>query len=1175
MFKYIIGIVLSLLICSGSWAQSSNNNIVIFYSSVGAGHISAAKAIKADIEEKDKAANVELKDIRDFMGSPTKEKINQSIFWLIVKKAPNLFDKLFRGQMDKGNRVNDFDKIKGPYSLDQLHDYIKEKSPSKILSTHYGSTVALINLRDADHISKIPVGWLHTDYFKGFFPRISKQIEKTFLPIDALKEQWLAEKVSPKRIEVTGMPLPADLKDPVDKNAFFAEESLKTEVKTVTIASGKEGVGNYPEIVKEIVKSADGKPIQIIAVNGQNKKNFDLLTKLKPKLPSNVTLKVEGFIPIERLMKFVKSSDLYITKSGGLSPAEAFGIGKPVVLLDIYGGHERDNAELFEKLELAVVNRDMNTLHQDINRVLTDESLVRKMLEGQTSFYNSVQIGKISDFALSPEESKKDQLFRLGVEGGSRVKGSIKALAELDKKSPVDVEILLSYAKTKTGAYSEVSESGARENPFGHLGIRIKDTVYTANGLAKAGVDKQLLYKSTLNEYLYGVKPGTVNQEHTDSFGNTYGRDVISLRVKGLDSSSVDKMIEFAEDVNRKWLKKEVYWHRSECNCADFVQRILAAGGLESPVKKLTMPADIFEYFEKTFANTLNVRSEVVMYNKIKESKNYYQQSRYPVSVYQLKKSFKRMWQNYKGKSVEAPLETKVGHRIASYNGTDRVMYESVESGKFKGVTSSLNNIVTQAEVDSLYSESQKLEKSIGRWAEYFNQIPMETLLSKVAAGGASNNYMKKWTEHYTKLEEQRNRLNLIQSELAVKVSVLEVSKAYNELVLEGAKGKDINKLKTLAQKISSEANKYFELESLYGEARDYKRISRLRSVLFKTRSFYTLLAKVQGTTKSQSLKTRIANHMKSIPQKLKSILEKTKLLPEVARLVKSVFVRKAGSPHIMESVNALFKKKSLMDGFEVEIKNKERLNVNLPKNTVNVYVPTHQNPILDTVAMAHVGVNNALLFAAPDQFSPKFIADRIEKNSNLIFVGRGSGKPLEQTLGRLASGDTRTLFIYPEGSTATFGETRPLRKNFYRNLLAGIREAGYGIRIVPITYRNNGRLLSLATDALNSSKKLDIHINKAIEPEVANKLVDNKNYERLFTNLIKNSWSSKMPTTAELIGGQYRTSSVIKLLSHFANQDKPAAGEKFGQDILENSRKALDNSRRARARTCKAITGS
>jgi processive 1,2-diacylglycerol beta-glucosyltransferase len=61
-------------------------------------------------------------------------------------------------------------------------------------------------LREKGYLNDINIGWIHTDFFKGCFPRISKRIDKTFVGHNKLEKMWLYSGISKNKVETTGIP---------------------------------------------------------------------------------------------------------------------------------------------------------------------------------------------------------------------------------------------------------------------------------------------------------------------------------------------------------------------------------------------------------------------------------------------------------------------------------------------------------------------------------------------------------------------------------------------------------------------------------------------------------------------------------------------------------------------------------------------------------------------------------------------------------------------------------------------------------------------------------------------------------------------------------------------------------------------------------------------------------
>ena len=648
--------------------------VILFYSSIGQGHISAAHSIEKEIMKQDPTAIVLKKDIREFM-DPIGRMLDEKLYWFVVKNSPTLFDNLFQSMQEQGNRVETLTCLPSDYSEKKVYEYLADEAPDAVLATHYGSAQVLGNLREKRLVPDIKIGWLHTDYFVGYFPRISKRIDRTFLAHPALETSWLKDGVFPDLIETSGIPVDIPLFNSDASKKYLEKIDFSTDVKTITLASGKEGIGDFSGIVASVAKSTD-KPLQIITVCGCNKKQFQTLQEMKPQLPKHIKLEILGFIPRIDLVSFIQASDLFITKAGGLSPTEAFSLGKPTILLNVISGHERKNAELFAKLGLAEINTEVAKIGVQVQTLLNDGEKQTAMLAAQQDFRDNMNINKIVSFLLNPQIKARCSSLEFGVEYGYSAGNAHSALARLDSDAPADMEILLSYSSSKE------DERIAMENPFGHIAIRIGDTVYSSNNKADPEKESPLLQHMSLIDYLFGVRPPSDNQEHTSTYGMAYGRDTLGLRIKGVAAESIQCMHEEAVKIEEEFRLGKCRYDAKESNCADFVARILNKSGYN--IKSMwglgaiyTMPLDVFESARAAFEDIPEIYTELVAYRRLPGSQSAYRFSRFPLSLSQPIRTLVRVIDN----TAIDNLETMVSKQLTGYIGDDRVYYENLSAG--------------------------------------------------------------------------------------------------------------------------------------------------------------------------------------------------------------------------------------------------------------------------------------------------------------------------------------------------------------------------------------------------------------------------------------------------------------------------------------------------------------
>lgn len=670
--KFILTILLSLFFASLAFAQKT----LILYSSIGMGHLSASRAIEERIKAAHPDAEVELKNIRDFMPK-TSNKIDEKLYWFVFKNMPNAFNSAYLKSMEAGLQVKDLSDLKSGYNEASLLEFIKSSHADTVIATHYGSAIHLGNLKTSGQLPGIKTAWVHTDYIEHYFPRISQRLDKTFVGHTDLAKSWHEAGVSEDKVAVTGIPV-RNLPEPGEsqRQPVLEAVGLKTEPITFVMSGGSEGLRDYPTAVKSLANQFK-EPIQIVAICGKNIKAKAELDKLALSLPAHVTLKPLGFIPNKQLIDLVSVADLYVTKAGGLSPTEGALLMRPLVLINEYGGHEAENAVFFKKTGMAEVVDSSKDLGQKAQAVLADRPLIQKMMEHQREYRNSVNLDYIVKWS-SEEKAAESVRIDLGLKEGAVVEGSQAALSRLDKDFPGKVEVLLSYAKSRTGTYFG---DGKESNPFGHTAIRVGDTVYTINHMAERGSEPHIIHKSTLNEYLYSTKQVYKNEEFTGMQGQAYAKDTLAVRIDGLSAGNIESMLAEIQKIDQDWKEGRMNYVAKTCNCADVTLQVLKAGGIVTDGKvfkrSIKMPLDVFDATVKATENRGDLQSSLIHYGYVQGSKNEYKTAGFPLSLYQIKRALVDIFKKGRDK-----VENRVSARVIVTKDSAQARYEKVQTAK-------------------------------------------------------------------------------------------------------------------------------------------------------------------------------------------------------------------------------------------------------------------------------------------------------------------------------------------------------------------------------------------------------------------------------------------------------------------------------------------------------------
>jgi processive 1,2-diacylglycerol beta-glucosyltransferase len=131
--------------------------------------------------------------------------------------------------------------------------------------------------------------------------------------------------------------------------------------------------------LKGLIRVLDENPgnFQIMALAGRNLKLRSRLQRLRPRLSHHLV--VLSFT--DRVDELMETSDLLLTKPGGLTTAEALGKGVPMILLSPLPGQEELNSRYLESRGAALVAAGPRAAAVTVAKLLGRPELLKKMKE--------------------------------------------------------------------------------------------------------------------------------------------------------------------------------------------------------------------------------------------------------------------------------------------------------------------------------------------------------------------------------------------------------------------------------------------------------------------------------------------------------------------------------------------------------------------------------------------------------------------------------------------------------------------------------------------------------------------------------------------------------------------------------------------------------------------------
>lgn len=343
--------------------------ILILSCSTGGGHNSCAMHIANEL----KANNIEctFKDFFDIVNNSAKD-LSSKLYLNSLKKN----GKIFEGVYKAGELVRK-SKIKSPvYLANKLHKntlfkYLEDNHFDLVITTHIFPALTLTAINKP--VKKIKFILVATDYECCPF---MEETKPDYLVIQkGTEEKFISRGINKDILVPTGIPVSTTFVDSA-KN-IKTELNIKDE-KVLLIMLGSMGFGNITNILKELLNINN---LKIIVVCGTNKDLYQKLTSF-----NNPNLIPLGFV--NNINDLIYTSDIVISKPGGLSSTEIATIRKP--LIHAYGipGIETHNIAFYSRHGLSLNSKKEEDIIQNVTKLLEDQDLCNEILTHQKETIN-------------------------------------------------------------------------------------------------------------------------------------------------------------------------------------------------------------------------------------------------------------------------------------------------------------------------------------------------------------------------------------------------------------------------------------------------------------------------------------------------------------------------------------------------------------------------------------------------------------------------------------------------------------------------------------------------------------------------------------------------------------------------------------------------------------------
>ena len=367
--------------------NNAHKKVLILSCGTGGGHNTAAKAIQEELIAR--GIKTDFKEYLEIINTKLKDDINN-----LYIKSTNRNGKMFKKVYGLG-KLYERTKLKSPvYFLnslnkEKLYKYIQDNNYSFIITTHLFATQALTAIkREHDtHFLQIATDYVSIPFWEETNP------DYFIIPSKELKSDFIKKGVDEQKLLPLGIPVRKQFRERYDKEEIKKKLNLDVNKKYILISNGSMGFGNVKEITKNLLEAIDN-VVFIISCGNNNK----LLKALNNEYRNNKRIILLPYT--NELSKYMASSDIILSKPGGLTTTEIATMGKPLIHIMPIPGCENYNANFFAERQMSLKCDNIDEVILNTKKLIENQDLQEKIVENQKKYISKDTCEKIAEIVI-------------------------------------------------------------------------------------------------------------------------------------------------------------------------------------------------------------------------------------------------------------------------------------------------------------------------------------------------------------------------------------------------------------------------------------------------------------------------------------------------------------------------------------------------------------------------------------------------------------------------------------------------------------------------------------------------------------------------------------------------------------------------------------------------------
>jgi len=291
----------------------------------------------------------------------------------MVKTIPQMYRYIY-DRAERATEVGPFRTWAHQFTASNLRRVVQRERPDAIVCTHAFPSGAMAEYKRL-YGECPPVIGIVTDFAVHAF-WIHDNLDGYCVATETMRELMIARGVCPERILVCGIPVDPRFGQPCQSRAAIRERlGMPPDRQIALVMGGGLGIGPLEHMLRAMENV--GTPIAAMVIAGRNSR----VEQRVLAAAESVSYPVRVVRFVDNVYDYMHAADVFVTKPGGLSTAEALAAHVPMVLFKPLPGQEERNVRVLTEWGVALRARRIDDLPAALTAVLTDSARRERMVQ--------------------------------------------------------------------------------------------------------------------------------------------------------------------------------------------------------------------------------------------------------------------------------------------------------------------------------------------------------------------------------------------------------------------------------------------------------------------------------------------------------------------------------------------------------------------------------------------------------------------------------------------------------------------------------------------------------------------------------------------------------------------------------------------------------------------------